>query len=137
MFLPLVFYMVGSFATLTILSNNSLMENVGQDYVRTARSKGISENTVVYTHALRAAIRPLVTIRGLDMAALLSGPLITDQIFGIAGVGRLPVPSFFPHDLAVPIGPVGGHTPFELRQHLLEVGLAFDGAALVGGDHSR
>ena len=61
MFLPVVCYMVGSFATLTILSKNSLMENLGQDYVRTAFAKGLPERRVIFKHALRNSLIPLVT----------------------------------------------------------------------------
>jgi len=84
----------------------SMVDTLAQDYVRTARSKGISENTVVYRHALRAAISPVVTILGLDMAFLLSGTLITEQIFGVDGVGRLTIQSLFQDDLPIIMGAV-------------------------------
>lgn len=84
----------------------SMVDTLAQDYVRTARSKGISENRVVYRHALRAAISPVVTILGLDMAALMSGTLITEQIFGVDGVGRLTIQSLFQDDLPVIMGAV-------------------------------
>src|SRR5439155_19304307 len=61
MFLPVVCYMVGSFATLTIVTKNSLMENLSQDYVRTAFAKGLSERRVIFLHALRNSLIPLVT----------------------------------------------------------------------------
>jgi len=84
----------------------AMVDTLAQDYVRTARSKGISETRVVYRHALRAAISPVVTILGLDMAALLSGTLITEQIFGVDGVGRLTIQSLFQDDLPVIMGAV-------------------------------
>ena len=84
----------------------SMVDTLAQDYVRTARSKGISENTVVYRHALRAAISPVVTILGLDMAVLMSGTLITEQIFGVDGVGRLTIQSLFQDDLPIIMGAV-------------------------------
>ena len=84
----------------------SMVDTLAQDYVRTARSKGISETRVVYRHALRAAISPVVTILGLDMAALLSGTLITEQIFGVDGVGRLAIQSVFNDDLPIIMGTV-------------------------------
>lgn len=84
----------------------SMVDTLAQDYVRTARSKGISENTVVYRHALRAAISPVVTILGLDMAFLMSGTLITEQIFGVDGVGRLTIQSLFQDDLPIIMGAV-------------------------------
>ncbi|HEY7446710.1 MAG TPA: ABC transporter permease subunit, partial [Vicinamibacterales bacterium] len=61
MFLPVVCYMVGSFATLTILTKNSLLENLGQDYVRTAFAKGLDERRVIFVHALRNSLIPLAT----------------------------------------------------------------------------
>jgi peptide/nickel transport system permease protein len=64
-----------------------MVETLGEDYVRTATAKGVSGNRVVYKHALRAAIVPIVTIFGLDFAYLLTGTLITEQIFEIQGIG--------------------------------------------------
>jgi len=83
-----------------------MVDSLAQDYVRTARSKGISENRVVYRHALRAAISPVVTILGLDMAFLLSGTLITEKIFDVDGVGRLTIQSMFQDDLPIIMGSV-------------------------------
>jgi len=87
-------------------SRASMVDTLSQDYVRTARSKGISENRVVYKHALRAAISPVVTILGLDMAFLLSGTLITEQIFGVDGIGRFAIQSLFNDDLPIIMGTV-------------------------------
>jgi peptide/nickel transport system permease protein len=87
-------------------SRASMVDTLSQDYVRTARSKGISENKVVYKHALRAAISPVVTILGLDMAFLLSGTLITEQIFGVDGIGRFAIQSLFNDDLPIIMGTV-------------------------------
>lgn len=87
-------------------TRSSMVDTLAQDYVRTARSKGISETTVVYKHALRAAISPVVTILGLDLAGLLSGTLITEQIFSVDGVGRLTIQSLFQDDLPIIMGAV-------------------------------
>ena len=87
-------------------ARSSMVETLAQDYVRTARSKGISETKVVYKHALRAAISPVVTILGLDLAGLLSGTLITEQIFSVDGVGRLTIQSLFQDDLPIIMGAV-------------------------------
>ena len=84
----------------------SMVDTLAQDYVRTARSKGISEARVVYRHALRAAIGPVVTILGLDMAGLLTGTLVTEQIFGVDGIGRFAIQSLFNDDLPVIMGTV-------------------------------
>lgn len=90
----------------TRYSRASMVETLSQDYVRTARSKGISERRVVYRHALRGALSPVVTILGLDMAALLSGTLITEQIFEIDGIGRLALQSLNNDDLPIIMGTV-------------------------------
>ena len=84
----------------------SMVDTLNQDYVRTARSKGISEQTVVYKHGLRAALSPVVTILGLDMAGLLSGTLITEQIFGVDGIGRFAIESLRNDDLPTIMGTV-------------------------------
>ena len=97
----------------------SMVETLAQDYVRTARSKGISENVVVYKHGLRAAISPVVTILGLDMAALLSGTLITEQIFGVDGIGRFAIQSLFNDDLPVIMGTVMIGCLFVVTMNLL------------------
>ncbi len=68
-------------------TRGSMVETLGEDYVRTATAKGVSTNRVVFKHALRAAIVPIVTIFGLDFAILLSGTLITEAIFEIDGIG--------------------------------------------------
>ena len=68
MFLPVLCYMVGSFATLTILTKNSLLENLGQDYVRTAFAKGLDERRVIFVHALRNSLIPLATGSGMCSA---------------------------------------------------------------------
>ena len=65
-----------------------MLETLSMDYIRTARSKGIPERTVLVKHGFRAAMSPIVTILGLDIAALLTGTLITEQIFGVDGIGR-------------------------------------------------
>ncbi len=67
----------------------SLVEAMGQDYIRTARAKGLSERRVVLRHGVRAAITPLVTILGLDIGVLLGGAVLTETVFNIPGIGRL------------------------------------------------
>jgi peptide/nickel transport system permease protein len=70
------------------MTRSSLLDVLGQDYVRTARAKGLSERLVVMRHALRNAILPVVTIIGLSLGGLLSGAVLTESIFGLTGVGR-------------------------------------------------
>ena len=73
MALPVLCYMVGSFATLTILTKNSLMENLGQDYVRTAFAKGLPERRVIFVHALRNSLIPIATGLGHLFSLILAG----------------------------------------------------------------
>jgi peptide/nickel transport system permease protein len=62
---------------------------MGEDYIRTARAKGLPERTVVLKHGLRAAVGPLVTVLGLDIASLMGGAILTETVFDIPGIGRL------------------------------------------------
>jgi peptide/nickel transport system permease protein len=66
----------------------NLLEVMSEDYIRTARAKGLSENRVVYRHGLRAALTPIVTIFGLDLAGVLGGAILTETVFNIPGIGR-------------------------------------------------
>ena len=78
-------------AILTRMVRTSMLEELGQDYIRTARAKGLSENTVVYRHALRNAMIPVVTVLGLQFGALLAGAIVTETIFSWPGIGRLTI----------------------------------------------
>ena len=85
-------------------SRGSMVDALGEDYVRTARSKGISERRVTYLHGLRASITPVVTIYGLDLAALLVGSVFTESIFDLPGIGKLVIQSFNNSDLPMIMG---------------------------------
>jgi len=87
-------------------SRGSMVEALSEDYVRTARSKGISERRVTYLHGLRASITPVVTIYGLDLAALLVGSVFTESIFDLPGIGKLVLDSFRNSDLPMIMGTV-------------------------------
>jgi ABC-type dipeptide/oligopeptide/nickel transport system permease component len=78
-------------AILTRMVRTSMLEELGQDYIRTARAKGLSERTVVYRHALRNAMLPILTVVGLQFGALLSGAIVTETIFSWPGIGRLTI----------------------------------------------
>ena len=76
-------------ALITRMTRATVLETLREDYVRTARSKGLSEETVLIRHALRNAALPIITVIGLGVAALLSGLVVTESVFGIPGLGRL------------------------------------------------
>jgi ABC-type dipeptide/oligopeptide/nickel transport system permease component len=78
-------------AILTRMVRTAMLEELGQDYIRTARAKGLPERTVVYKHALRNALIPVITLVGLQFGALLAGAIVTEQIFSWPGLGRLTV----------------------------------------------
>lgn len=83
------------------LTRGSMLDVLGEDYIRTARSKGISEKRVVLRHALRSALTPVVTQFGIDLGALLGGAIITENVFGLPGLGQLAVQSIFNQNLPV------------------------------------
>ncbi len=85
----------------TRLVRSSMLEVLSQDYVRTARGKGLQENAVLVRHALRNAAIPIVTILGLDFGHLLGGAVVTETIFSWPGVGRLVVEAIFMRDFPV------------------------------------
>ena len=78
-------------AILTRMVRTSMLEELGQDYIRTARAKGLSETAVVYRHALRNAMIPVITVLGLQFGALLAGAIVTETIFSWPGIGRLTI----------------------------------------------
>jgi ABC-type dipeptide/oligopeptide/nickel transport system permease component len=78
-------------AILTRMVRTSMLEELGQDYIRTARAKGLPEQAVVYRHALRNALVPVLTVIGLQFGALLAGAIVTETIFSWPGIGRLTV----------------------------------------------
>jgi peptide/nickel transport system permease protein len=78
-------------AILTRMVRTSMLEELSQDYIRTARAKGLPERTVVYKHALRNAMIPVMTLIGLQFGALLAGAIVTETIFSWPGIGRLTV----------------------------------------------
>jgi peptide/nickel transport system permease protein len=83
------------------MTRGNLIETMSQDYIRTARVKGLSERKVVLKHGLRASLTPVVTLIGLDLGALLGGAVITETVFNLQGVGQWAVASVFQGDLPV------------------------------------
>ncbi len=88
----------------TRLTRTSMLEVLGEDYIRTARSKGMPERRVVRVHALRSALTPVVTLAGLDIGTALGGVIITEQVFGIPGLGWTIVQAIGQQDLPVIMG---------------------------------
>jgi peptide/nickel transport system permease protein len=88
------------------MTRGSMLEVLGEDYIRTARAKGLSERRVVYRHGLRSALTPVVTLLGLDLGGLLGGAIITERIYGINGLGALAVDAVTTKDLPVLLGTV-------------------------------
>ena len=99
--LPALTLGFGLSAILTRMTRTSLLEVLNDDFIRTARAKGLSENTVIIHHALRAALLPIITIVGLQMGSLLAGTVITETIFSWDGIGRLLVESIEKRDYPV------------------------------------
>lgn len=89
MVLPTLALSITSFAGLQRIMRGQLLDVLRQDYIQTARAKGLPENRVIYVHALRNAINPLITLLGFEFAALLSGSFITEYFFNWPGLGRL------------------------------------------------
>src|SRR5438132_1271569 len=85
-------------AVLMRQTRNSMIEVMSADYIRTAYSKGLASRAVVFRHAIRNSLIPVVTILGLQMGALMSGAVVTEQIFVVPGFGRLIVESVFTRD---------------------------------------
>ena len=88
-------------AILTRMVRTSMLEELSQDYIRTARAKGLNETTVVYRHALRNAMIPVITVLGLQFGALLAGAIVTEKIFSWPGIGRLTVDAISNRDYYV------------------------------------
>lgn len=89
--LPAITMGGGMAAILTRMVRTSMLEELGQDYIRTARAKGLSERVIVYRHALRNAMIPVLTVLGLQFGALLAGAIVTETIFSWPGIGRLTI----------------------------------------------
>ncbi|MBH8552149.1 ABC transporter permease [Nostocaceae cyanobacterium CENA357] len=89
MILPTIALSITSFAGLQRITRGELLDVLRQDYIQTARAKGLPENRVIYVHALRNAINPLITLLGFELAGLLGGAFIAEQFFNWPGLGRL------------------------------------------------
>ncbi|OGC29094.1 diguanylate cyclase [candidate division WOR-1 bacterium RIFOXYB2_FULL_48_7] len=102
--LPLITMTVGSLAGMTRYQRAAMLEVLNQDYIRTARAKGLPERLVIYKHALRNALIPIVTLLGLSLPDLFGGAFIIETIFAWPGMGRLGVQSIFQRNYPVIMG---------------------------------
>ena len=99
MILPTIALSVTSFAGLQRITRGELLDVLRQDYIQTARAKGLPENRVIYVHALRNAINPLITLLGFELAGLLNGAFIAEFFFNWPGLGRLTLQALQAQDL--------------------------------------
>jgi peptide/nickel transport system permease protein len=91
-------------ATYARLTRANMLETLGEDYIRTARAKGLRERTVIGKHGLRSGLTPLVTVFGLDLGALLGGAILTEAVYNLNGLGKLALNSIRTNDLPVILG---------------------------------
>ncbi|TDD67911.1 ABC transporter permease [Actinomadura rubrisoli] len=112
----LAFLMVAAYTRLT---RGAMLDVLGEDYVRTARAKGLAERRVVYRHGLRAALTPVVTQFGIDLGALIGSTIVTEKVFGLQGVGQLVYQSIALGDTPVIIGVTLVVTLFVILANLL------------------
>ena len=104
--LPWITLALGQAAIYTRLTRGSMLDVMGEDYIRTARAKGMPERRVIFRHELRAALTPVVTQFGIDIGVLLGGAVITETVFGMPGLGFTAVQAIQQQDLPVVIGVV-------------------------------
>ncbi len=102
--LPMIAYMIGSFATMTFLMKNTLMDNLASDYVRTAIAKGLSFKGAVLKHAFRNSIIPLATHFGNNIGLFLAGSFLIEKVFNIDGLGLLGFESLVERDYPIVLG---------------------------------
>jgi peptide/nickel transport system permease protein len=102
--LPWITLALISAAAYTRLSRTSMLEVLGEDYIRTARAKGLSERRVIFRHALRSALTPVVTQFGVDLGVVLGGAILTEKVFGLPGLGFEAVQAINDQDLPLIIG---------------------------------
>lgn len=106
MILPTITLSASSAAIIARTTRSSMLEIIQQDFIRTAKAKGLSAKEIVFTHELRNALIPIITVAGINFGALLGGAIVTEQVFAINGVGRLLITSISSRDFPVVEGVV-------------------------------
>jgi len=104
MFLPVLCYVIGNFAVMTLLMKNSLLEQISQDYVRTVLAKGATMNHAVWKHAVRNALIPLATGVGGILTVMFAGSVLIENVFNIPGLGKLSLDAMVTRDYPVFLG---------------------------------
>jgi peptide/nickel transport system permease protein len=104
MLLPWITLAAVQAAIYTRLTRGQLLDTLGEDYIRTARSKGLSERRVIYRHGVRAALTPVVSQLGVDVGQLLGGVVVVESVFGLGGIGQASVQAIYQDNLPVIIG---------------------------------
>ena len=104
--LPAITLGAGGAAIVARMTRSSMLEVVGQDYIRTAKAKGLKENVIIYKHALRNALIPVITVVGLQFGSLLGGTVLVESVFAINGLGRMIVDAIRTRDIPMVQGGV-------------------------------
>jgi peptide/nickel transport system permease protein len=104
--LPAITLGAGGAAIVARMTRSSMLEVVGQDYIRTARAKGLKEHVIIYKHALRNALIPVITVVGLQFGSLLGGTVLVESVFAINGLGRMIVDAIRTRDIPMVQGGV-------------------------------
>lgn len=104
--LPVVTLGTGGAAIIARMTRSSMLEVIGQDYIRTARAKGMGERVVIYRHALKNAMIPVITVVGLEFGGFLGGAVLTESVFAINGMGRLTIDAIRTRDFPIVQGAV-------------------------------
>jgi peptide/nickel transport system permease protein len=104
MILPWITLAAVQAAVYTRLTRGQLLDTMGEDYIRTARAKGLSERRVTFKHGVRAALTPVVSQLGVDVGQLLGGVVVVEQVFGLGGLGQVSIEAIFTDNLPVIIG---------------------------------
>jgi peptide/nickel transport system permease protein len=99
--MPVICLTIGALAATARQMRSSMLEVIRQDYIRTAWSKGLRERKIIFRHALKNSLIPVITVLGLHLAFILGGSVIVETVFSIPGIGNLMVSSIFSHDYAV------------------------------------
>ena len=124
--MPVFVLSFGGLAGFSRYVRNNMLEVMRQDYIRTARAKGLSERVVIYKHALRNALMPVITILGLSLPGIIGGSVIIEQVFGIPGMGQLMFQSVMSRDYNLVMGILAPAAFLTLLGNFLaDIGYAF------------